>query len=638
MYLDPFARDFESFLRDFVAALDAPQTVVYLDTSVLMWLVRLGTEARKEFLDWCKARTAATVRVPVWAAHEFHKHLTRGTIQKNIRATVGSTQAKYDEFVRLANERADGATATAKGYLGRGGFVSEIEASWAKLAVLSTTIDMDDASYEKAAKEVIDFVNGCVLKSDLDQVVKQVSAVGTFRADHEIPPGFHDDHKDQNKFGDALMWEEIVRDVGKTVRTKRDVIFVSRDEKTDWISAAPMIYGVRGELTKPNRDRGFDVALARPLLLHEFSVRTKKAGKKLFIANPGMLASAVHYGVTKSGGTARIQNWLSCSFRPDHARSLTVSALTAPAPTSPANASASPGASRTRTAAPQPPAAPAATAAAAGAPAGSAPPALAAISLLEVMAPQTQNELAEFNDANPLAQAELIQRWLNSSERLPVEKLGRLLAELVRASALGIQEQLMAIVQTARATMTREQHERFVLGILASAYFDSAGEAFRRPHAALASAALATAKASLAPEALGAIARFLTEKGAELPYVPASNAVPVQWLVDAAQATAKQPAMLRELRVNGRPIMADPMPANSSRRLTALLGRDPATGCTGQELRSLVASEYLIPLEQLLPDRSDRQRYTWPGDAGLVMLDTRSEGGLRPLADPVEEN
>lgn len=629
MYLDPFARDFESFLKDFVAALDAPQTLVYLDTSVLMWLVRLGAEARKEFLDWCRARKTATVRVPVWAGHEFHKHLTRGTVQKNIRATLSATQAKYDEFVRLANERADGATATAKGYLGRGGFVSEIEASWARLSALATTIDMDDASHEKAAKEVIEFVNSCILKSDLDEVVKQVNAVGNFRADHEIPPGFHDDHKDKNKFGDVLMWEEIVRDVGKSGRAKRDVIFVSRDEKTDWISAAPMIYGARGELTKPNRDRGFDVALARPLLLHEYSLRTKMAGKKLIVANPGMLASAIHYGVSKKGGAAKIQNWLSCSFRPDHARSLTVSALTA----TPANPRPS-----TSTMAPAAPSAQGTSAPAQQAHAAPASDPLAAISLQEVLGAHIANELAEFRAADLLVQTQLIQRWLNSPDRLPAEKIGRLLAELARIGAPGVEEQLMAIIQATRATMPLEEHGRLVLGILAPAYFDNAGNALRRPLVPLASAAMATAKAALAPEALAAIRRFLDEKDAELPHLPGANATNVEWLVDSAPATAKQPAMLRDLRVDGRPIMADSMPAGSPRRLTALLGKDPAAGCTGQELRALVASQYLIPLDQLLSERFDKQRYTWPADAGLVMLDTRSDGGLRPLADPVEEN
>ena len=633
MYLDPFARDFESFLKDFAAALDAPETYIYLDTSVLMWLVRLGTEARTEFLDWCKARPTGTVRIPVWAAHEFHKHLTRGTIQKNIRVTLGTTQAKFDEFLRLANERADGAASIAKGYLGRDGFVSEVEASWAKLAVLATAIEMDDASHEKAATEVIDFVNARVLKSDLDAIVMKVNAVGLFRADHEIPPGFHDGHKDANRFGDVLMWEEIVTDVSKSATSKLDAIFVSRDEKTDWISAAPMIYGSRGELTKPNRDRGFDVALARPLLVHEFSMRTNETGTKLFIANPGMLASAIHYGVGKKGGATQIKNWLSCSFRPDHVRlGLPVAGLATTA-TPAANAQTQQSPNQTGMAQPN------ASTTQSGGQVVPNPEAgfLTNLSIKEVMAPAVRSELSEFRSANPLTQTQLIQQWLHPPNRLATEKLGRLLAELVRNAAPGVAEQLIAIIESTRTTMTQDQHGRLVLGVIASGYFDSDGELLRRPYAPLAGAAINVAKRAIAPDALVALGRFLFEKKAELPYIPGSRVTEVQWMIDSAQATSKQPAMLRELRVGGYPIMVDQIPTGPH-RLTSLLGKAPAKGCSGLDLRTLVSARYMIPLDLLLPAQWDKQKYSWPADAGLVMMDTESEGGFRPLADPVEEN
>ncbi len=72
-----------------------------------MRLIRLGETARSEFMAWCAQRPAAAVRVPVWVAHEFHRHITDGTVRSNIQKTVSEAQAKYDEFVRLASERAD---------------------------------------------------------------------------------------------------------------------------------------------------------------------------------------------------------------------------------------------------------------------------------------------------------------------------------------------------------------------------------------------------------------------------------------------------------------------------------------------------------------------------------------------------
>jgi hypothetical protein len=42
MRLDPVVRDYESFIRGFIETLESRETRLYLDTSVLMWLIRLG--------------------------------------------------------------------------------------------------------------------------------------------------------------------------------------------------------------------------------------------------------------------------------------------------------------------------------------------------------------------------------------------------------------------------------------------------------------------------------------------------------------------------------------------------------------------------------------------------------------------
>jgi hypothetical protein len=57
-----------------------------------------------------------------------------------------------------------------------------------------------------------------------------------------------------------------------------------------------------------------------------------------------------------------------------------------------------------------------------------------------------------------------------------------------------------------------------------------------------------------------------------------------------------------------------------------LLGSKPEATCSGTELRALIAREYLIPSERL--GGQPEKKLTWQPDAGLVRLDTESEGGL----------
>ena len=87
MVLDQYVRDLKAFMDDFATALDAERTKFYLDTSVLIWLIRLGSQARAEVLAWFRSRPAKSVCVPVWAAHELHRHILGNTARKNLTET-----------------------------------------------------------------------------------------------------------------------------------------------------------------------------------------------------------------------------------------------------------------------------------------------------------------------------------------------------------------------------------------------------------------------------------------------------------------------------------------------------------------------------------------------------------------------
>ncbi|WP_407158479.1 hypothetical protein [Bradyrhizobium sp. STM 3557] len=79
------------------------------------------------------------------------------------------------------------------------------------------------------------------------------------------------------------------------------------------------------------------------------------------------------------------------------------------------------------------------------------------------------------------------------------------------------------------------------------------------------------------------------------------------------------------------------VPQTNKRNLSKLLSKQPADGCSGKEIRMLIAGEYFIPPD-LLSDELDGKKYTWMPDAGLALLDTTSDGGLSALADEEDSN
>lgn len=65
---------------------------------------------------------------------------------------------------------------------------------------------------------------------DLPLEKEEVKKTLSYRYLHKIPPGYKDNGKEDDGIGDLLIWLTIL----EIAKQKKDVIFVSSDEKTDW--------------------------------------------------------------------------------------------------------------------------------------------------------------------------------------------------------------------------------------------------------------------------------------------------------------------------------------------------------------------------------------------------------------------
>jgi hypothetical protein len=61
--------------------------------------------------------------------------------------------------------------------------------------------------------------------------LKEIAKDGDARNDAGLPPGYCDKGKDLNKYGDLIIWMQIL---DKAKAEKRGIIFVTNDEKPDW--------------------------------------------------------------------------------------------------------------------------------------------------------------------------------------------------------------------------------------------------------------------------------------------------------------------------------------------------------------------------------------------------------------------
>lgn len=627
MRLDPITRDYRVFLDDFDGALSNENTRLYLDTSLLMWLIRLGREARSEFIAWCSTRPPNSVRVPVWTAHELHRHLVSGTVRTNLTATLGEAQSKYDEFIRLAAERADDLTCRAKGYAGKSGYVAELERSSAVLGNLIRVAQPDESVLRQAVDEVVEFVNARLLATDINPLIRDLSVTGGTRFAHRMPPGFLD-RKDENAFGDVIIWEEMLQDLmtagADPTGQARDAVFISRDKKTDWVSSAPYVQDRSGDPKRPNRDLGFDVTLPHPLLVHEFT--TRAGANRLYVTHPAFLGLALERASRVAGKPSNVRQWLAAAHRPDLLGQL--AGLETPAP-----------GSATPTIAPTPVPVEAAEATTAQG-AGAVGPASPATSHAEndtcsfVMALAVTADVQQYATAMPQEQSELLATWTRSAqgaERTGYE-LGRILAELAIARVPGWPAQLPALIESLTTKLNRERLNQVALASITSVYFDRYGELLRQPLLDLGAACLTLEPDARLQPAFERLGHFLEEADAKLPYLPGKGRPRVRFALELSQAAGTSRRIIHHIRIGQHPALAYPIREKSSRTLSALLRRTPEEGCTGQELRGLLAHEYLIPADLLSTDH-DAKKLTWLPAAGLVNLDSGADGGVSALAE-----
>lgn len=74
--------------------------------------------------------------------------------------------------------------------------------------------------------------NKKVLEEFTDEQILNIEKVGDIRYSNKVPPGYMDSKKPENKFGDLIIWNEIINfSKNKAV----SVVFISDDSKEDWI-------------------------------------------------------------------------------------------------------------------------------------------------------------------------------------------------------------------------------------------------------------------------------------------------------------------------------------------------------------------------------------------------------------------
>ncbi|MDP9655671.1 UNVERIFIED_ORG: putative nucleic acid-binding protein [Pseudomonas putida] len=262
----------DDFLTDLAILAKAQSTLILIDTNILSYLFKLHAAARQEFFDWtAKAIGEGRLFLPAWCAGEYLARVRENQLhiytprskddqpRNQLEAMLDTASLFVDEAVLAAS----GFTGTRAQYLT--GFREAIDGLKQYTRAFRHQFDPD-----KIHAEIEEFLGPVVLDSPVAQLCDRAAKEGPARIEHRLPPGFRDEGKPENRLGDLIIWLEILRysEIRKDDFTH--VLFLTNDEKSDWVYApAKRLDTVRGML-RPVPNNNPVLKIIDPRLVSEF--------------------------------------------------------------------------------------------------------------------------------------------------------------------------------------------------------------------------------------------------------------------------------------------------------------------------------------------------------------------------------
>lgn len=225
------------------------EALFVLDTNVLLNLYRLPTVARDELLDLLEL-----LKDRLWIPHQVGLEFQRGrlTVIANERKSTEDALSAAQSVVGQVKDKVEGLQVDKRGLgIESKPLLDELERSNQKLIDAISAIhssQLDVSSTDVVRQKLDELLDGRVgqapaTQKELDEIVSD----GEDRFSNKIPPGFADadkqknpneayfiyDHiKYQRKFGDLILWKQLIKHAKET-NTKK-ILFITADRKEDW--------------------------------------------------------------------------------------------------------------------------------------------------------------------------------------------------------------------------------------------------------------------------------------------------------------------------------------------------------------------------------------------------------------------
>lgn len=263
--------DIELYLQKINGLLNDDKCHIFIDTNIISQLYRLNDDARTDFYNWVQT-LKDRFHIPVWAIHEYSKKIYSNKGKEEYLSELSK--------INTIRKELEGILPFVTAYIGdpllvgtvyqskKSDLISDLNNVNSVLNKISTAINSSNISnHLNKVHSEIEKLNGCILRSDIFEIIEALRNYGSTRYEHEIPPGFQDNVKKSNIYGDLIIWKEILEYCIQNQIKK--AILISRDSKSD-IVYMPSVQNIGTRKASPNEK----VKIAHESLVHEFYTKT----------------------------------------------------------------------------------------------------------------------------------------------------------------------------------------------------------------------------------------------------------------------------------------------------------------------------------------------------------------------------
>ena len=261
----------EEYLAQCADLVSDKKTLVFLDTNILAYLYKLHEAARKEFHTWLASlKQDQRLFIPSWAATEYLSRVKSKKLKDYTPSNADPDQLKktLERLLENVTLFLDDTVLQQINYARtKQEFMDEFRET-VKLLTQYTRVFNHQFQPENVHEEIVGNLSNCVLNSDVAALCEQAAKEGPIRIEHRIPPAFKDANKPENRFGDLIIWYEIMAHT-KTLEGFDKVLFITNDEKADWVYQPKFKTGLQNSQRKKIANK--DIKVIDPQLTAEFS-------------------------------------------------------------------------------------------------------------------------------------------------------------------------------------------------------------------------------------------------------------------------------------------------------------------------------------------------------------------------------